>query len=417
VSELRTGALLRANNVSKLYARRDAAMRRRAAQSMTRAFFGGRPPEIGETQKHEFWALRDISFDLFQGEAIGVIGLNGSGKTTLLRILAGQLLPDSGDVEIVGNSAAMIDLTAGFQPAVSGRRNIFLRAAALGYTRRQTLEMYDEIVEFSELGDAIEATMATYSSGMRMRLAFSVMAMVRPDVLLIDEVLAVGDFRFRQKCLSHIRQMRDQSAFVFVSHSMGDVSRFCDRVIVLHKGRAVFAGAANEAIAFYRSLDRDSSPAEPGSKPVMPEPIIRPDVVDDLSFKWLGTCGKDNSEFAEGDPIRLRVSFTVRYKPHNLIVGVPIYDLDGNVISGFATDAIGVVLNVDAGDRVELEMTASSAFNSGRYRAGIGITDGTEFLNMHELSNLVVRADGRKTWGTVTLPYQWKASVTSPVKA
>ena len=251
--------VLRAKALSKLFARKTSDTRARLGEVAGRVFFGRSPKEIHALRKYEFWALKDISCELRRGEALGVIGLNGSGKTTFLRILAGQILPDGGEVWINGSSAAMIDLQAGFQPSASGNENIFLRAAALGFTRAQTKRRLNEIIDFSELGDAIGAPMSTYSSGMKMRLAFSVMAIVEPDILFIDEVLAVGDFRFRQKCLARIREMRKRSAFVFVSHSMGDISLFCDRVIVLHKGKLHFEGPPKEAIEIYESLDEPTS--------------------------------------------------------------------------------------------------------------------------------------------------------------
>lgn len=404
--------ILEVQNLSKLYARRDKAMRNRLARFAHRALWGRAAPEISTPLEHEFWALNDLSFSLKRGEALGVIGLNGSGKTTLLRILAGQILPDRGEVRITGTSAAMIDLQAGFQPASSGHKNIFLRAAALGFTRRETQAMLADIVDFSELGDAIDAPMSSYSSGMKMRLAFSVMAMVQPDILFIDEVLAVGDFRFRQKCLARIREMRARSAFVFVSHSMGDVARFCDRVVVLHKGQIVHMSEPDEAIAFYQTLEQDSRPTQIGSKRLIPEVVDRPELLDNLAFRWVGTPGLNDCEVFEGDRLGLNISFTIRYKPHNLIVGVPLYDVDGNVLTGFATDASGIVLDVGPGDHVQLEMVAPDAvFNAGRYRAAIGITDGTEFVHMRELPDLVVKPNGRKSWGAISVPCGWRATV------
>ncbi|MEQ8936105.1 MAG: ABC transporter ATP-binding protein [Amphiplicatus sp.] len=363
--------------------------------------------------RHEFWALDEVSFELKRGEALGIIGLNGSGKTTLLRILAGQILPDRGEVWISGTSAAMIDLQAGFQPSAPGRRNIYLRSAALGFAEQETDRVIDEIIAFSELGDAIDAPMTSYSSGMKMRLAFSVMAMVQPDILFIDEVLAVGDFRFRQKCLARIREMRERSAFVFVSHSMADVSRFCDRAIVLHKGKIVFAGAPDKAIAFYQTLEHSSEPATARSKVLLPGTVSRPDMVDDLVFEWIDAEGAVVSEITEGEALGMRVSFTMRYKPRNLIVGVPVYDMDGKVLTGLATDASGVSLDVDDGERITVEMAAPNIIlNPGRYPAAIGITEGTEFLYMDHLPELIVRPSGKKSWGAVSIPCEWRYDVT-----
>lgn len=410
--------LLSVDRVSKLYARRTQSRRSRLAEIVGPAFFGYRAKFSEELRQHEFWAVDDVSFELRKGEAVGVIGLNGSGKTTLLRMLAGQILPDKGEIRISGSSAAMIDLQAGFQQTASGRQNIYLRSAALGFTRERTSALLDDIIEFSELGDAIDAPMATYSSGMKMRLAFSVMATVASDVLLIDEVLAVGDFRFRQKCLGKIREMRARSAFVFVSHSMGDIARFCDRVLVMHQGRCAFSGAPNDAIAYYQKLERGAAAPPASRKKIIPESVNRPDLLDEFKFAWFGSDGKAGGPILEGRSFGAKVSFRLHFSPHNLVVGLPIYDLDGNVIVGFSTDAEGGKINAVASDRVSVDFTIGDAtLNPGRYRAAIGITDGKEFLHMIELPDLEFSPTGRKSWGIVSIPYlcDVKVEKTKPI--
>lgn len=412
--EMPRQTILRVDRVSKLFARRNEATRRRLAHQVSHAFFGARPKQSPPPRKSEFWALDQVSFELKRGEALGVIGLNGSGKTTLLRILAGQILPDQGEIWVSGSTAAMIDLHAGFQPSETGRQNIYLRAAALGFTRRQTESMIEDIIDFAELGDAIEGPMANYSSGMKMRLAFAVMAMVQPDILFIDEVLAVGDFRFRQKCLARIREMRARSAFVLVSHSMGDISRFCDRVVVLHKGQLVFSGNPDEAIAYYHELEQSSHPIKAAPKQLIPATVNRPDALDQMTFEWIGANGAGDNELIEGGTLKANVSFRVHYKPYNLVVGIPIYDHNGTVLTGFATDACDLRLEAEAGSRVALELTVPDiVLNPGRYRAAVGITDGTEFLYMDELPDLIVRPRGRKSWGYVSIQSGWTVSISA----
>ena len=200
--------ILELKNVSKIYSRTESAAKRRLTKIFVDAFFSRKSSFSGKPGAGEFWAIKDINFNLKPGHAIGIIGLNGAGKTTLLRILAGQLLPDEGEVRMFGTSAAMIDLTSGFQMNTTGARNIFLKSALLGRSEKNTQDAFDSIVEFSELGDAINANLSTYSSGMLMRLAFSIIVSTEPDLLFIDEVLSVGDFRFRQKCMAKIRQLR-----------------------------------------------------------------------------------------------------------------------------------------------------------------------------------------------------------------
>jgi ABC-type polysaccharide/polyol phosphate transport system ATPase subunit len=410
--------LMQVKSLGKLYARKTSDTRRRMSKMARNAFFNVGKPGTAQISGSEFWAVQDVSFDLKRGEAIGIIGLNGSGKTTLLRILAGQLLPDQGEVMIRGTSAAMIDLQAGFQPKASGRENIYLRAAALGFRRSETAARVQEIIDFSELEHAIDAPLASYSSGMKMRLAFSVMAMVAPEVLIIDEVLAVGDFRFRQKSLAKVREMRAKSAFVFVSHSMGDVARFCDKVMVMHKGKVVFAGEPDSAIAYFQTLEQNTTVAPEKSKSLIPAPVSRPDMISDFEFEWLDASGSEPAAFMEGEAFGLRVSFVLKYTPRNLIVGIPIYDTDGNVLAGLATDADGRKLEAEAGQRVVLEMKASDVvLVPGQYRAAIGITDGTEFMFMAELSDFLVRHAGRKSWGVVSIPFKWNYSVDGVAKS
>ena len=247
----------------KRYARALSDTRRRAAGDLKRILLPWltkktTTPDLINT---EFWSLRDIDFTVRRGEALGIIGLNGSGKTTLLRLLAGQILPDAGEIRMAGSVSALIDLTGGFQMNASGRRNIVLRGAYAGRTEDEMLAATPGIIEFTELGDAIDAPVKTYSSGMLMRLGFAIVMSASPDILLIDEILAVGDFKFRQKCLAQIRAVRDNTAFVFVSHSMADIRQFCDEAIVLDKGRAVFRGTPDEAISFYQNIASSSKPA------------------------------------------------------------------------------------------------------------------------------------------------------------
>lgn len=187
----------------------------------------------------EFWANRNISFELRRGECLGLIGHNGAGKTTLLKVLTGLLKPDCGRIEMRGRIGAMIALGAGFNPVLTGLENIFVNASILGVPREETKRRLDDIIAFAELENAIEAPVGTYSSGMQVRLGFSIAASLSPDVLIIDEVLAVGDLGFRIKCLNRIQELLDRAAVVFVSHAMPFVSRICTQAALLSDGQIV----------------------------------------------------------------------------------------------------------------------------------------------------------------------------------
>lgn len=206
-----------------------------------------------QVRADRFEALRNVSFQVSEGEAVAVLGLNGSGKSTTLKLVSGVLEPDDGRVLTRGRVAGLIEVGAGFHPELSGRENVFLNAAILGMERKQIEERYDDIVAFSEIADHIDQEVKHYSSGMFMRLAFSVAIHVDADILLVDEVLSVGDAPFRAKCEKRIAELTDTGVtMLVVSHSLTMVERLCTRGIVLKRGDKIFDGPINEAIALVR---------------------------------------------------------------------------------------------------------------------------------------------------------------------
>ena len=203
----------------------------------------------------EFWALRDISFTVQPGERLGVLGFNGAGKSTLLKVIAGVMKPTEGEVEIRGVIAPLLELGAGFDMNYSGRENIFLYGATMGFSRAYIKERYNEILEFSELKDFIDAPVKNYSSGMRARLGFSIATAVEPDVLIIDEVLSVGDAKFRGKSEAKIKAMFDRGVTVlFVSHNTAQVRSICNTAILLDDHRIVASGGADEVCDVYDGM-------------------------------------------------------------------------------------------------------------------------------------------------------------------
>jgi len=200
----------------------------------------------------EFWALRDISFTVAKGERLGILGLNGAGKSTLLKVIAGVLKPTEGSIKVSGVIAPMLELGAGFDMNYSGKENIFLYAATMGYPRKFTQSKYDEIVDFSELQDFINVPVKNYSSGMRARLGFAIASAVEPDILILDEVLSVGDAKFRIKSEAKITSMFEKGVTVlFVSHNTDQVQRLCNKAILLEKGRIIAQGSTDEVCAVY----------------------------------------------------------------------------------------------------------------------------------------------------------------------
>lgn len=203
----------------------------------------------------EFWALRNISFTVEKGDRVGILGFNGAGKSTLLKVIAGVLKPTEGTVKVNGVIAPMLELGAGFDMNYSGKENIFLYGATMGYSRKFIESKYNEIVEFSELGDFIEVPVKNYSSGMRARLGFAIATAVEPEILILDEVLSVGDAKFRKKSEAKIRSMFDKGITVlFVSHSVDQVLNICNKAIILDHGKIIASGDAEEICAKYNDM-------------------------------------------------------------------------------------------------------------------------------------------------------------------
>jgi len=210
-----------------------------------------------QRERDAIWAVRDVNFDVKPGEVLGIIGRNGAGKSTLLKILSRVTRPTTGFVELFGRSASLLEIGTGFHPELTGRENIFLNGIILGMTKREVAQRFDEIVAFSEIETFLDTPVKRYSSGMFVRLAFAVAAYLRPDILIVDEVLAVGDFAFQRKCLGRLDDLANTGRTVlFVSHNMDAVRRLCSRCIVMRDGRIAFEGTAPDALRSYLSTDR-----------------------------------------------------------------------------------------------------------------------------------------------------------------
>lgn len=208
-----------------------------------------------EMQYNEFWALKDVSFSIDKGDRVGILGLNGAGKSTLLKVIAGVFKPTEGTVEKHGKIAPLLELGAGFDKQYTGKENIYLYGAVLGYSKKFIDEKYDEIVEFSELGEFIDVPVKNYSSGMRSRLGFSIATVVSPKILILDEVLSVGDAKFRKKSEKKVMSMFDSGVTVlFVSHSLEQVKRLCDKAMILDHGKLIAYGSIDEVAPKYQAM-------------------------------------------------------------------------------------------------------------------------------------------------------------------
>jgi lipopolysaccharide transport system ATP-binding protein len=281
-------------------------------------------------RKHEFWSLQDVSFNLKKGEAIGLIGANGAGKTTLLKIISGLIKPDQGTVQSRGRVAPMIALGAGFNPILSGRENIFVNMTILGLTPRQIEERYDQVVDFAEIRHAIDAPVQTYSSGMSARLGFSCAIHTSPDILLIDEVLAVGDMKFRTKCYRKLAELRAAgTSFVMVSHSANTIIQSCTSGIYLKAGQVKFHGTAIDVMDFYeRDLNETSSAVFDGRYLSQTEDLTREINIKKVFFK--NSSGQIVSHLIAGNAHDLCIEVSSKTNINSLNVNCIVREFGGD---------------------------------------------------------------------------------------
>lgn len=316
----------------------------------------------GALRPGEFWAVNDISFELRRGQRLGLVGPNGAGKSTLLKILNGLIKPDAGRVALRGRVGALIELGAGFHPVLTGRENIYVNGSVLGLSRREIDQHFDEIVEFAEIGDAIDAPVRTYSSGMKVRLGFAVAAHLNPDVLLIDEVLAVGDVGFRAKCYNRIRELADQTAVIFVSHSMPQVARLAERTMVLSRGARVFEGRTPEAVNKYYDLFGNSGP---GTRAGDGRARIE-------EFSLQDDHGGEITKVAFGRPLKSRLTIRAYEPVRELVVNLAFRTVADEVAAecnNFV--ASRPIAPLSGGEQITLEITIPQmTLNPGVYHIG-----------------------------------------------
>lgn len=258
---------------------------------VTRNMFGI-PYRTDRVRKGEFWALQDVSFELKEGDTLGILGTNGSGKSTLLRMLTGIFPPDQGKISVAGRVGALIAVGAGFHPHMTGRENIYLNGTILGMSKKEIDSKFDSIVSFAETGDFLDAPINTYSSGMKVRLGFAVAIHCKPDILLIDEVLSVGDLSFRNKCLRYMHELREQAkGVIFISHNLEQVRNLCNRVIILNKGSIVYDGSTHEGCVMYQELSREIRFKGLGIENQLKDRISSK---DDIIYEDMGLLDQDN---------------------------------------------------------------------------------------------------------------------------
>jgi ABC-type polysaccharide/polyol phosphate transport system ATPase subunit len=321
------------------------------------------------SRSEDFWALRDVSLEVPEGHAVGLVGANGSGKTTLLKIIGGILRPSDGRVTTRGRIAALLELGAGFHPELTGRENVYLNASILGLTKKETDRYFDDIVAFAELEDFIDNQVKHYSSGMFVRLGFAVAVHVNPSILLVDEVLAVGDEAFQRKCLARVREFqREGRTIVVVTHAMQLVARICDDAVMLDRGRVVASGDVHEVIKEYRvvMVRRHAG-------------FARRDVTRDIEIagvQMVDPKGNPSSVILPGERLQVVVEFRANRPIEDPVASMVILDGSGDFV--FRTGTADLRLGrMDGTFRVTWDMEAVP-LPEGRYFLTIGIHDRAE---------------------------------------
>ena len=354
--------------------------------------------------KREFWALQDVSFEVKKGQTIGIIGRNGSGKSTTLKLLSNILKPTRGQLKVNGRISALIEIGAGFHPDLTGRENIYLNGAILGMTRKHIDQHFDQIVEFSELADFIDTPVKRYSSGMFARLGFSVAAHLESDILLVDEVLSVGDAGFQMKCMERIRELqRKGTTIVFVSHNMNSVLSICETVVHLDRSIVRAIGPADEVVREYHRGFR--------SDVAHPEHEHLPVVVQNVSF--MNADGEPRYTFQRGETVTFRITVLAKERIPSPVLAIAIYHENGTCIYGHNSRTDGWPID-DLEGEYEFEVRYDPLpLQPGRYLVSVAVFDSlgtTPYVHDDRAYDFTITGKSGE-YGVVFFPHSYSHNV------
>lgn len=376
---------------------------------------------IGEAARHQtkdglFWALKNVSFEVQQGQVLGILGRNGAGKSTLLKILSRITAPTQGSVKIRGRIASLLEVGTGFHPELTGRENVYLNGAILGMTRREIDRKFDEIVDFAEIEQFIDTPVKRYSSGMYVRLAFAVAAHLDPEILIVDEVLAVGDAQFQNKCLGKMGQVgKEGKTILFVSHNMAAMKTLCNNGVLLKDGMVTFNGGITETISEYL----ETGTTNLSLKGVIPDQHKRYNTGQARirEVKLLNRKGEPASSLLYGEAIKISILVEVLVNLSDVVIDVKITTLDGMIVTNNVfPDHKNKNLALERG-RHEIEIYLQNPFLPDNYNMDVGIhhANGTtiDFLKSiydFEILRIGIDADYELNWkhGYVRLNADWK---------
>jgi lipopolysaccharide transport system ATP-binding protein len=370
------------------------------------------PPTLPPLRKDEFWAVRNVSFELRRGQCLGLIGHNGAGKSTLLKVLNGLIPPDTGRITMKGRVCALIELNAGFNPILTGRENIYNQAALLGFSKSETDGKFDRIVEFAEIGDFLDMPVQNYSSGMKVRLGFAVAAQMEPDVLIIDEVLAVGDVAFRFKCLNAIGELMKRAAVIFVTHTMPQVFRICNEVVVLDHGSVTCQTRhLADGVAVYLSLFKAGGSNVVGSGEARVTGLA---LGEGREVAGLGETLKTTY----GGGLRLRATLDVDPGLQDVRVQFLLWNAEMLPVLDILTEELcGCLVSNEGGAQVEVSaLIPRMELNSGKYSLSVIVLNGdfTRMLCRHDNAGFVQIQAASASGAHVLAVAEWSAA---PVKS
>ena len=354
----------------------------------------------------EFWALKDVSFEVERGESLGIIGHNGAGKSTVLKLLSNITSPTRGEIKIRGSLSALIEVGSGFHPELTGRENVYLNGSILGMRRREIAAKLESIVEFAGIKPFLDLPVKRYSSGMYVRLGFSIAAHLDPDILLLDEVLAVGDLAFQVKCLRRIEDLRHSgTTIVFISHDLGAVQRLCKRALLMQQGEIVASGSSFDVVNEYRHTASNFSPPE-----LHGQLITR--AAEITSLRFFDLDGKETDVYDTGGPLQVRVEYFAREAIEDCVFEVIFFSGDRELQCQFTTEVSGEPIQVEPGSGAVEFSCAEVGLLPGIYYVDATIKHRAAPEGSHidwQYQRAMLRVDpGRMVYGRFYMPHEWR---------
>jgi lipopolysaccharide transport system ATP-binding protein len=373
----------------------------------------GQNRKNGSLKDQEFWAVKDVSFELKKGEALGIIGPNGAGKSTILKMLSRIYKPTSGEIKINGKLSALLEVGAGFHPDLTGRENIYLSGAIIGMKKKEIKTKIDSIIEFSELEDFIDTPVKKYSSGMYVRLGFSVSAHLDLDILLIDEILSVGDMSFQMKCMSRMKDLIAKgTTIIFISHSLDAVKHFCSRCIILRNGQVTLTGDTAKVIKAYQDMVLSE-------KQHVREAVNTQDARGDKQFvhiskvKFLDSNNNEKTVFDIGEDLAIEICYTCFKKICRPTFGITITKDDVLCLASNTKDEEVLIEYIEGVGNIRV-IFKSHNLNFGKYNVEIVVGDENFMIPLDRSENeysFIVKANDRNCHGFINCQRYWKTPV------